>query len=80
MTVLSTMKDYTHHLFINILFLSCVIRRCINDVIIQKKKNVAGNISKEIMNEVNYSRALDDDGHYMKDWYHDRHGHDFLKM
>lgn len=32
------------------------------------------------MNEVNYSRVLDDDGHYMKNWYHDRHGHDYLKM
>lgn len=65
MTVLSTMKDYMNYLFINILLLSCVIRRCINDV---------------IMNEVNYSRVLNDDGHYMMNWYHDRHGHDYLKM
>lgn len=32
------------------------------------------------MNEVNYSRVLDYDGHYMKNWYHDRHGHEYLEM
>lgn len=32
------------------------------------------------MNEVNYFRVLDDDGHYMKNWYHEGHGHYYLKM